>query len=130
MVNLETMRKQDPHLRMFQFDESTGNFRLFLVVLCNVSQKNYGLTHTILASRGGNYSIGRQLNITDGVSLSDLDEYDLAVIKKIEHSAKCSGCRRLFSTLAFHKKLLKQNAFVGIVAEWLKTLASSFCRSK
>ena len=81
-------------------------------------------------SRGGHYSIGRQLNMTDGVRLSDLDEYDQTVIQKIEHSANCSACRRLFSTLSFQRKLLKQNTFVGLIAEWLKTLASSFCRSK
>ena len=70
------------------------------------------------------------MNKTDGVELSDLDEYDHTVIAKIEHSANCGACRRLFSTLSFQSKLLKQDAFIGLVAEWLKTLASSFCRSK
>ena len=83
-----------------------------------------------LASRGGHYSIGRQLNITDGVTLSDLDEYDELVRQKIEVSAVHGPLRRLFSTLSFQHNLLKQDLFVGLVAEYLKTLASSFCRSK
>lgn len=84
----------------------------------------------ILASRGGRFSIGRQLNITDGVQLSDLDEYDEIVREKVQHSGRCHFIRRLFSTLAFNPKLLKQNAFTAVCAEFLKTLASSFCRSK
>ena len=83
-----------------------------------------------LASRGGNYSIGRQLNIVDGVRLSDLDEFDQLVIQKVEHSGKCWHCRRWMTTLKLILKLLKNDAFWGVLAEYLKILASSFCRSK
>ena len=84
----------------------------------------------ISASRGGNYNVGRQLNTTEGVQLSDLDEYDELNRQKVEHSANSAAMRRLFSTLAFHPKLLKQNSFIAIVCEYIITLASSFCRSK
>ena len=66
----------------------------------------------------------------DGVQLADLDEYDELVRQKIEHSANSGALRRLFSTISFDQKLLKQNAFIAVVAEYLKMLASSFCRSK
>ena len=92
--------------------------------------KDLNITLFYSASRGGRWSIGRQINITDGVQLGDLDEYDELVRQKIEHSANSGAIRRLFSTLAFDVKLLKQNSFIACAAEFLKMLASSFCRSK
>ena len=70
------------------------------------------------------------MNQTDGVNLSDLDEFDELVRQKLERSVRIPALRRLFSTLAFNIKLLKQNTFAAVCAEFLKTLASSFCRSK
>ena len=127
LKNVKKMREQDEHSCMFIFQESTG---LFLVLTSTFTYSPKTPKYVFLASRGGHYSIGRQLNITDGVLLTDLDEYDQMVIQKIEHSSSCGACRRLFSTLTFDRKLLKQNVFTGLVAELLKTLASSFCRSK
>ena len=125
--------KRDPkHACMFIFQESTGKYIYILGISYNTDHfevTKLNITN-ISASRGGNYSIGRQLNITDGVRLSDLDEFDQLVIQKVEHSGGCWQCRRWLTTLKLFLKLLKNDAFWGVLAEYLKVLASSFCRSK
>ena len=70
------------------------------------------------------------MNLTDGVKLSDLDEFDALVLAKINHSLLCAFCRRLFTTLCFNPKLLENSVFVALVGEFIKTLSGSFCRSK
>ena len=146
LSDIKAVQRNPAHKCMFVFQESTGMDRstkmtrngripmrkfftepdfpfLFL-------KQNLTINMLPLASRGGQYSVGRQLNIVDGVQLSDLDEFDAVVRRKLEHSAASPIMRRLFSTLTFNPKLLKQNAFIGVVSEYIKTLASSFCRSK
>ena len=58
------------------------------------------------------------------------EAFELLSRQRIEHTAACIPCRRLWSTLQFRPKLAEDQVWASLVAEFLKTLSSSGVHSK
>ena len=58
------------------------------------------------------------------------DVFDSVSLDRIHHSASCTWCRRLWSTLQFRHPLAEDQVWAGLVSEFLKLLASTSVQSK
>ena len=56
--------------------------------------------------------------------------FDPVSLARIKHTSTCSWCRRLWTTLQFQHSLAADHVWSGVVAEFLKLLASSGVQSK
>ena len=57
------------------------------------------------------------------------DVFDSISLGRINHSASCTWCRRLWSTLQFRHPLAEDQVWAGLVSEFLKLLASTSVQS-
>ena len=72
-------------------------------------------------------AVGRQKQETL-VRLEDV--FDVESLDRIDHTNECSYCRRLWTTLQFLTVFANDQVWAGLVAEFLKILASTGVQSE
>ena len=55
--------------------------------------------------------------------------YDSISLDRIHHSAACSWCRRLWSTLQYRHSFAEDQVWAGLVSEFIKLLGSTGVQS-
>ena len=56
--------------------------------------------------------------------------YDSVSLARIHHTAACSWCRRLWSTLQYRHSFAEDQVWAGLVAEFVKLLGSTSVQSE
>ena len=67
---------------------------------------------------------------SDRILVKFSDVFDSVSVARINHTAVCSWCRRLWSTLQFRHSFADEQVWAGLVSEFLKLLATTGVQSK
>ena len=77
------------------------------------------------------FAAGRSMYPREGeIGVKFNEAFEKVSRDRIEHSARCIPCRRLWSTLQFQPSLAADQVWAAVVAEFLKLLSSSGVHSK
>ena len=67
---------------------------------------------------------------SDRIVVKFTDVFDSVSIDRINHTAKCAWCRRLWSTLQFRSSFADGQVWAGLVSEFLKLLGTTGVQSE
>ena len=77
------------------------------------------------------FAAGRSMHPRKGeVGVKFNEAFEEVSRDRIDHTARCIPCRRLWSTLQFRPSLAEDQVWAAVVAEFLKLLSSSGVHSE